>query len=38
MNMDDEELESHREALRLIQRDAQFVQQNAMNIEDENDE
>jgi hypothetical protein len=36
--MDDEELESHREALRLIQRDLQFAQQNATNIEDENDE
>jgi hypothetical protein len=37
-NMDEEELESHREALRLIQRDLQVFQLNAAEVEDEDDE
>jgi hypothetical protein len=36
--MDEEELESHCEALRFIQRDLQFTQWNAADIEDEDDE
>jgi hypothetical protein len=35
--MDEEELESHRETLRLIQRDLQFIQQNVANVEEEDD-
>jgi hypothetical protein len=35
--MDEEELESHRKTLRLIQRDLQFIQQNMANVEDEDD-
>jgi hypothetical protein len=36
--MDKEELESHRDALRLIQRDLQFAQQNAADVHDKDDE
>jgi hypothetical protein len=35
MNMDDEELKIHHEALQLIQRDLQFVQTNEAAVEDE---
>jgi hypothetical protein len=36
--MDDKELKIHYEALRLIQRDLQFIQANEVAIEDEDDE
>jgi hypothetical protein len=36
--MDDETLESHREALRLIERDLQFAIRNAVEVQDEDDE
>jgi hypothetical protein len=36
--MDVEELESHREALRLIKKDINFATQNAVEVQDENDE
>jgi hypothetical protein len=36
--MDDEELASHRESLRLIKKYLNFVTQNAMEDQDENDE
>jgi hypothetical protein len=35
--MDEEQLESHREALRLIERDLQFATQNAAEVQDEDD-
>jgi hypothetical protein len=38
VNMDDEELMCHREALRLIEKDLQFVTQNAAGVQDEDDE
>jgi hypothetical protein len=38
MNMDEKQLESHREALRLIERDLQFTTQNAVEVQDEDDE
>jgi hypothetical protein len=38
VNIEEEELESHREALIFIQRDLHFSQQNATEIEDEDDE
>jgi phosphoenolpyruvate carboxylase len=37
-NMDEEKLESHHKALRLIQKNLQFTQQNVTDIEDEDDE
>jgi hypothetical protein len=37
-NMHEEELETHREAVRLIQRDLQFAQRNEADVEDEDDE
>jgi hypothetical protein len=36
--MDDEELTTHRKALRLIKKDLNFVTQNAAEVQDENDE
>jgi hypothetical protein len=36
--MDDEELTSHREALRLIEKDLQFTTQNVAEVQDEDDE
>jgi hypothetical protein len=36
--MDDETLESHGEALRLIKRDLQFTTRNAAEVQDEDDE
>jgi hypothetical protein len=36
--MDDESLVSHREALRPIERDLQFVTRNAMDVQNEDDE
>jgi hypothetical protein len=38
VNIDEEELESHREALKLIQRDLQFTQWNMVCVKDEDDE
>jgi hypothetical protein len=38
INMDDEELKIHREAIQLIQRDLQFVQANEVVVENEDDE
>jgi hypothetical protein len=35
MNMDEEEIQTHREALKLIQKDLQFTQGNEAIIEDE---
>jgi hypothetical protein len=37
VNMDEEELESHHETLRLIQRDLQFSQWNAAEVEHKED-
>jgi hypothetical protein len=37
-NMDDEELMSHREALRLIENDLHFSTRNAAKVQDEDDE
>jgi hypothetical protein len=36
--MDDEASESHRETLRLIERYLQFTTQNAVEVQDEDDE
>jgi hypothetical protein len=36
--MDAEELTTHREALRLIKKDLNFPTQNAMEVQDEDDE
>jgi hypothetical protein len=36
--MDVEELESHRKALRLIKNDINFATQNAVEVQDEDDE
>jgi hypothetical protein len=38
VNMDEETLTSHREALRLIERDLQFATQNATEVQNEDDE
>jgi hypothetical protein len=38
VNMDGETLMSHREALRLIERDLQFITQNAAKVHDDDDE
>jgi hypothetical protein len=38
VNMDVEELATHREALRLIKKDLNFVTQNAVEVQDEDDE
>jgi hypothetical protein len=38
INMDDEELKIHREAIQLIQRDLQFVQANEVVVENEDNE
>jgi hypothetical protein len=38
VDMDAEELVTHREALRLIKKDINFVTQNATDIQDEDDE
>jgi hypothetical protein len=38
VNMDDEELVSHRESLRLIEKGLQFVTLNAAEVQDEDDE
>jgi hypothetical protein len=38
MDMDVEELMIHREALRLIKNDLNFVTQNVAEVQDENDE
>jgi hypothetical protein len=37
-NMDDEELTTHRKALRLIKKDLNFVTQNTAEVQDEDDE
>jgi hypothetical protein len=37
VNMDEEELKLHREALQLIQRDSQFAQANEVAVEDKDD-
>jgi hypothetical protein len=37
-NMDVEELATHREALRLIKKDLNFATQNAVGVQDEDDE
>jgi hypothetical protein len=36
--MHEEELQNHREALKLIEKDLQFTQANEAAVEDENDE
>jgi hypothetical protein len=36
--MDEEELQTHRETLRLIRKDLQFIQTNETIVEDEDDE
>jgi hypothetical protein len=36
--MDDEELMSHRESLRLIEKDLQFTTRNVAEVQDEDDE
>jgi hypothetical protein len=38
VDMDVEELVSHREALRLIKKDLKFATQNTTEVQDENDE
>jgi hypothetical protein len=38
VNMDEEELQIHREALRLIQKDLKFTQANEAVVEDDDDE
>jgi hypothetical protein len=35
MNMDEKELESHYETLRLIQKNLQFTQQNMADVKDD---
>jgi hypothetical protein len=37
VNMDNEELTSHREALRLIEKDLHFANQNVTEVQDEDD-
>jgi hypothetical protein len=37
MNVDDQELASHRDALRLIEKDLKFVTWNAAEVQDEDD-
>jgi hypothetical protein len=38
VNMDDEELTSHREALRLIEKDLHFATRNVAEVQNEGDE
>jgi hypothetical protein len=38
VNMDEEQLESHHKALRLIKRDLQFATRNVAEVQDEDDE
>jgi hypothetical protein len=38
VDMDDEELVTHREAMRLIKKDLNFATQNVVEVQDEDDE